>query len=280
MFEYHFIARPDLNPSLGYPIAIGRIFEEPAHLTQGTRYPQHQYNIHFVVKGSGWLKTPTETIALEPGSGFLYSGDQAQHFGSDTHCPWEVWWIMFSGEGLRDLLGDRCLDDAWVFSLADNKRILPLVTDIWELAEQQSLPLVPRMASLLYEIILELLLHCSSFRAPKKRSLEDSIRHAAEYMRFHSGKKLTLQHLADFCGISPYYFSRTFHQVMGVPPLEYLNVQRIQLAKQMLLATTKLVKQVALEVGFKNSSYFIERFRKQEGITPAEFRERLVVSEK
>ncbi|WP_090579271.1 helix-turn-helix domain-containing protein [Paenibacillus sp. OV219] len=57
-------------------------------------------------------------------------------------------------------------------------------------------------------------------------------------MRMNCARSLPLQKRE----ISPAYFSRTFHEVMGVPPLTYLNNQRIE--------PSKPIKQIALEVGF------------------------------
>ncbi|QGQ95024.1 AraC family transcriptional regulator [Paenibacillus psychroresistens] len=274
MYESRFLAQPSFDRLPGYPIAIGRIFDEPSHLIKGKRYPFHTYNFHFIVKGRGWLKTSTEMLILESGTGFLYSGDQAQNYGSDPDDPWEVWWIYFSGKGMREILGDKALDgDAWLFLYKDNEPLLAIIQELWELSGIQDSLLIPKLAALLYEITLHLLLYGSSLRTSKKRSMEQLIKSMAEYIRLNCSKRLTLSYLAEQSGISSFYFSRMFHEYIGLPPLEYLNLQRIELAKQMLLATSKPVKLIALEVGFSQSSYFIERFRLLQGVTPAVFRE-------
>ncbi|MGW8441766.1 helix-turn-helix domain-containing protein [Paenibacillus sp. S33] len=45
------------------------------------------------------------------------------------------------------------------------------------------------------------------------------------------------------------------------------------LAKHLLVSTALTVKQIALETGFHQSSYFIKRFREHTGITPEQFRQ-------
>ncbi|WDM24227.1 helix-turn-helix domain-containing protein [Paenibacillus polymyxa] len=53
----------------------------------------------------------------------------------------------------------------------------------------------------------------------------------------------------------------------------YLFSLHITLAKHLLVSTALTVKQIALETGFHQSSYFIKRFREHTGITPEQFRQ-------
>jgi AraC-like DNA-binding protein len=277
MYESRFISRPDFERLPHFPIAVGHIIDETKHYVQGTRYPEHMYNYHFIVKGSGWIRIGTETVSLKPGMGFLCSENHAQHFGTYSDDAWEVWWVIFSGEGMRPLLGDKCMGEPWVFAWTDNNNILPVVMDMWKLAGIKKAASSPKLAALLYEVTLELLLHASDLHAPKGWVLKEQIRRTAEFIRNKRNKKLTLSEMAGFCGISPHYFSRTFHAQMGMPPLEYLAFQRVELAKQLLISTAKPIKQVAIEVGFSQVSYFIERFRLSEGVTPVKYREKFMV---
>ncbi|REE86534.1 AraC-like DNA-binding protein [Paenibacillus taihuensis] len=272
MYDALFTARPDFDRFPGFPLAIGHIYDEPEHSINGTTYQPTFYNLHFVVKGTGWLRTEHGNVELKPGMGFLY-GDHPQYFGTSGDDPWEVWWIYVAGEGMNSLLGDKAMRDVWAFSYVDNERVMAIVYELWAIAKLNDARQVPKQAALLYELVLELLLHASDLNASGQRSLSHTIRRAAEYMRMNCARNLPLQKLADLCEISPAYFSRTFHEEMGVPPLTYLNHQRIELSKQMLMATSKPVKAIALEVGFSQPSYFIERFRLAEGVTPTAFRE-------
>lgn len=275
MYESRFLSRPELGRLPYFPIAIGHIVAEPRHEVRGTRYPAHTYNFHLVVKGKGWLRMGNETVELRPGTGFLYSGLQTQHYGSDNREPWEVWWVYFRGEGVQGWLGDKTMgDEPWVFGWDTNERLLPLAAGMWETAGRSKTANAPALAAALLQMLLELLLNGHSLHEPGARRLEQRIRRTAEHMRHNCSQPLTLTRLAGHCGVSNAYFSRSFHAVMGVAPLDYLNAQRIELAKQMLLATPRSVKHIAIDCGFRRPGYFIERFRKLEGVTPTAFRER------
>ena len=52
----------------------------------------------------------------------------------------------------------------------------------------------------------------------------------------------------------------------------YLQGQRIQKAKKLLIETNKPIKEVCLSCGFENESYFYRTFKKSQRVTPTDFR--------
>jgi len=78
---------------------------------------------------------------------------------------------------------------------------------------------------------------------------------------------------AEAAELSYSYFSRVFKKTMNKSFNEYLNYIRISEAKKMLICTNADITQIAMDTGFATSSYFIEKFRKQDGITPKKFRD-------
>jgi AraC-like DNA-binding protein len=74
-------------------------------------------------------------------------------------------------------------------------------------------------------------------------------------------------------GVSSYYFCKPFRKATQLTPMEFISLCRIRQAKQLLLEQKKLpITQIALECGYPSVSYFIQRFKKQEGLTPLEYR--------
>ena len=49
--------------------------------------------------------------------------------------------------------------------------------------------------------------------------------------------------------------------------------QKIQLAKTQLRSTTKSISQISAELGYVNTSHFINLFKRYEGITPSVYRQ-------
>ena len=71
--------------------------------------------------------------------------------------------------------------------------------------------------------------------------------------------------------MSESYFSHTFKQRMGVPPMQFLNRLRIEKAKEFLTANSMSVSTVARLVGYEDPLYFSRVFRKSTGIAPHKF---------
>ena len=85
----------------------------------------------------------------------------------------------------------------------------------------------------------------------------------------------TAREAAQACGFSYNYFSHIFKQAFGITYTAYLESVRLQSAERMLLTTDTDITGIAEAVGFGTVSYFIERFRKNYGVSPRVFRARM-----
>ena len=80
--------------------------------------------------------------------------------------------------------------------------------------------------------------------------------------------------LAKMSGIGETYYRNIFQAVFGVPPTRYIQQFRIEKAKRMLVDSEGSVEEIALAIGFANSSYFCKVFKSLTGLTPSEFAEK------
>ena len=90
------------------------------------------------------------------------------------------------------------------------------------------------------------------------------------FIEEHLADELPLSALADLVGLSPYHFARAFKRSFGVPPHRYHTGRRIERAK--VLLAERSVTDVALAVGFAETSSFSAAFRRATGASPREFR--------
>jgi YesN/AraC family two-component response regulator len=72
--------------------------------------------------------------------------------------------------------------------------------------------------------------------------------------------------------MNPVTLSKTFKQVTGKNFIDYLTELRMGKAKELLADTELKINDVAVQVGYQHS-YFNRIFKKQEGITPSQYRE-------
>lgn len=95
---------------------------------------------------------------------------------------------------------------------------------------------------------------------------------AKEYIDHNYQKSISLEEVAEEIGISSYYLSKLFKDRFQVTFMEYLKNARIQKAVELLLDGNKPLKEIALNVGYKDPNYFSTAFKKEIGMSPREYR--------
>ena len=110
---------------------------------------------------------------------------------------------------------------------------------------------------------------------PAERELPKSspIYPAVAYVHNHRQEMVTMNDMARLCHLSPSYFSRLFRREMGENFINYVNRIKVQWAKERLRSSNDSVVQIAQELGYMDSSYFISVFKKFEGTTPLAYRQ-------
>ncbi|WP_336765408.1 AraC family transcriptional regulator [Paenibacillus sp. USHLN196] len=92
------------------------------------------------------------------------------------------------------------------------------------------------------------------------------------YIDTHYQNDISLENCADTEQMTPYALSKAFKQVSGINFIDYLTRVRMDTAKQLLRETTMKINDVAAAVGYQHS-YFNRIFKKQEGVTPSQYRD-------
>lgn len=106
------------------------------------------------------------------------------------------------------------------------------------------------------------------------KSIEPSLLYVNEHYR----QEIRVQHMARACAMSESYFRKTFGQMMGLSPLEYVNRYRIHRAMHMLHVTNDSVQHIAVECGFPSVATFTRNFVRHVGQNPSSWRRQHVSS--
>ncbi|EMR04736.1 AraC family transcriptional regulator [Cesiribacter andamanensis] len=99
--------------------------------------------------------------------------------------------------------------------------------------------------------------------------------HVAAYIRENLYRSISVGELASQACMSEPAFFRSFKHQFGLTPIEYINQERITLAKQLLNEKHLSVTEISFACGYNNMSYFISQFKKQLAFTPTQWRHRL-----
>jgi AraC family transcriptional regulator len=93
----------------------------------------------------------------------------------------------------------------------------------------------------------------------------------ASYIEDHLAEHVPLAALARLVRLSTFHFCRAFKQSFGVPPHQYHMMQRIKRAKMLLAKPSPSITDIALDLGFSQTSSFSGTFRKATGQTPTAY---------
>jgi AraC family transcriptional regulator len=97
-------------------------------------------------------------------------------------------------------------------------------------------------------------------------------RRAKEFIAANLSKSISLQDIADECGLSLAHFSRAFKNSVGMTPHNWLQTHRIALAKDVLLTSQHDLAAIALDCGFADQSHFTRIFSRVSGEGPGAWR--------
>ena len=85
-------------------------------------------------------------------------------------------------------------------------------------------------------------------------------------------RKWDLAKLSREVGMSLSSYAHKFKDIVGVPPVEYITMLRLELARKQLEKTSLSLFEVASATGFTEDNYLIRLFKKRYGITPKRYR--------
>lgn len=93
-----------------------------------------------------------------------------------------------------------------------------------------------------------------------------------DYIHKNLSDKIQINELSSKSYLNRSTFFRLFKEQFGITPVEYINRERLRLAKHLLADTDYNVTEISWQTGFTDVNYFVRLFKKTEGITPGSYR--------
>jgi AraC-like DNA-binding protein len=97
---------------------------------------------------------------------------------------------------------------------------------------------------------------------------------AEETLRATLGPSMSIDELAQRCGLSTRHFARAFQQSFGMPFHRFQLDLKLQHAKRLLAESTASIKDIAIEMGYADQATFTESFTRTTGMPPGRYRRR------
>lgn len=210
---------------------------------------------------------------------FLVPPNQPMHIKNDGCCSQASIVCQLRAEPLREWLGgdidwtDRRLAASLDISSGTIRHLLRRMAEETRSPGFASVLLVEMIAG---QLAIELARYCEAVTdAPVSGGLA-SWRLRLIEERLRDGREPpTLTELADLCNLSVRQLTRGFRTSRGCSIGDYVVQSRIDSAKRML-GSDDSIKTIAYAIGFSSTSSFSYAFRRATGVTPRQFRQRIL----
>jgi AraC family transcriptional regulator len=109
---------------------------------------------------------------------------------------------------------------------------------------------------------------------PRTGSVPAWLTQAQELLTHPGTEPVSITQVARTVGVHPAHLARNFARFFKRTPGEHLRRSRIAKAADLLLETDLPLVEIALESGFTDQSHFTHLFKRQKGLSPAQYRAR------
>lgn len=139
----------------------------------------------------------------------------------------------------------------------------------------------PKHPETAHYLTLSLITKTANFLAeygrPEAATVPSLVKSARAYIDRNYREAIKLSDIARAVHANPYYLSHLFKEEVGLSPMKYVALRRIGEAQNLLINTEMTITQIAVHVGYNNSNYFQNVFKRAMHMTPCEYRRHWVV---
>ena len=228
----------------------------------------NSYLLMYIKQGSGSVYYNNKTFNVKANDIVLLNCNRPHMYKTEN---WETLWVHFNGnvsDEYCQLLYDRF---GCVISLQDSTLITDYIIMMLDSFKNEEVLNEALISCYIQRMLTELLLISSNF-IKEKNGNSNAIIESINFIQNNYSRKISLEELAKYVCISPFYFSRIFKKETGYSPYEYITMVRLNHAKTLLKTTDILIKEIAFTVGFNSESNFVTCFKGHVDITPSKFR--------
>ena len=244
---------------------------EFGHTTPVRRLPNLLFEV--ATEGAWQIEDAAELRLVAPrGHGFVVPSEYAHKLTYIDQAPSRTrYWMISVRDGLgRDLA--RNIGRPWVLSQVETSRMIDCL-DWSSRAPSTILGLLENQQMMLEIGRILFAGERSGFGLPP--AVDPRMELVMRYIDDHLADDLSRDVLADLIQLSPTRFHYVFVAATGVSPTQYVIDRRLAAARQLLVGTSRSVKEIAQLVGYGDALQFSALFRRHLGESPAKYRKHL-----
>lgn len=235
----------------------------------------NEYQMVYVTRGKGtFINSARKKTEINAGNIiFLSPGDWHSYYPDPT-TGWEEYWVGFTGEKMNEIIQSGYFTkETPVYNIGINTKLLNCFEDINYIASSEQSGYQQYLSGVIQHMI-GLVYFISKNMEYEDNPIVEKITQARYLMNKNLGKNYSPLDVAHDLGLGYTWFRRTFKKYVGISPRQYQLQLRHLKSKELLSDNRIPISEVSFELGFDNLSQFSTFFKKNEGISPSEFRKR------
>lgn len=217
--------------------------------------------VSYRIEKKNYLVLPRQPLFIPPGTEY--------YFETTKHAGYHKFVAFFQGVNLPSILETLKLNHPIQLSLSQMDSLTRMLRLLRILIRRRPQGHIMRNGGVTMELLMIL---SDAIPRPQEKSL--FLRLACEKLSGNFEHPESIASIAWTLGMNERTFSRLFRAQMNQSPHRYRMQRRMEAACELLTQTGFSVKEIAFQLGFCNSFYFCNQFRRIHGVTPTQFRRR------
>ncbi|MBE5977316.1 MAG: AraC family transcriptional regulator [Paenibacillaceae bacterium] len=227
--------------------------------------------IQYTLDGLGMFESEGQTTILSPGDAFFITFPDRSRYYLAENNSWKYFYIHFDGEMGQYFFQRIQAMTGKTFTIPNTSQAILLFLEEFQAVKSGKKYGRYDSGIFLYQFLTILMRELETpIKSVKNACVED----AAKWMQTNYKYQMGLSQMCRELDVSLPHLTRQFHLQTGLSPIKYLTSLRLEHALSLLLNTSMGLEAIATECGYSNSNYFSKVFRKNMGVSPAQYRDR------
>ena len=241
---------------------------------------RNHFLFHYVVRGKGTLmangpRGNDNVFHISGGHGFLIFPGQITTYFADKDNPWEYTWLEFDGLKVKEVIAlTKLTPESPVYTPSDFKSAECLLQEMSYISHN------PQQSP--YNIIghMYLFMHYLTYSSRRESTMRTTkmsdfyIKEAINFIEQKFMYNISIEDIAERCGINRSYLTKIFKRSTGKSPKEFLIIYRMSKAQTLLRTTELSIADVGKAVSYNNQLNFSRAFKSFCGFSPSQWRQR------
>ena len=158
------------------------------------------------------------------------------------------------------------------------KAVLCHLREVWDAVAQEVFDYENQARYHLSAAVHLLGMQCEGGKTKVSQQEQIAAQRMKQMLRFveeHYAEELNVERISDCVALSESACLRSFRQLLGITPIQYVKQYRIEKAAELLLSTSMKIGEIGERVGYADTAHFARTFKKQEGMSANEYRNTL-----